>query len=133
MIADPLACAQSLNRLPFVRWDRFIEDRGEVYAYGWIERVCEECGGQGMTRQGPTETTGYCPSCHGAPRHKLRADFVVLRLGVRGEPLWFTTSSAARSEEIAEFVAGPAPAGEIHLECQRIETELPLVENAVRL
>lgn len=121
---------ESLNRLPFVRWDRFIVDGADLYCYGWIDRPCAGCQASYVSRGGEFK----CPIC---PRPTdRRADFVVLRLGPAGEPLWFTTSSAERSEEIAAFVAGVdaiAVGVAEHLECQRIEDEMPGVRNAVRL
>lgn len=88
--------ADVLNRLPFVRWDRFVEiDRGvlvdQVRAYGWIDR------GDG------------------------RSDFVVADFDL-SDPIMvgFVTSSDRHSEEIGELVYGVRVEG--HVPCQRVES-----------
>lgn len=93
--------AELLNRLPFVEWDRMSLGRGkrnEMMAFLY----------------------GWIARPDG------RSDFVVVFVDHDG--LGFTTSSAARSDEIA----GLLDLGGDHLPCKRIEDELPGVEHAAR-
>ena len=102
------AIAAELNRLPFVRWDRFTEDDESVLVYGWIDRL-----------------------------NDLRSDFVLLSFGrTNGEfdgRVGYTTSSAIWTNEIA-MLLGYDPADPAHALCQRVEGEFAgLVENLIEL
>lgn len=94
--AQRIELAAIMNRLPFVRWDRFVEERtgvdGVGEAYGWIDRA------------------------------DRRADFVLIRweYDLGGLGVGFTTSSAARTAEIRELLyAGEGALS--HNECQRVD------------
>lgn len=98
MTGDDLAdVAEYLNRLPFVTWDRFVQDGDEVAVYGWIDRA------------------------------DTRADFVTLTFDLdsglgMGAP-GFSTSSSERSLEIHRLLYAELDVDEgEHLDCQRVET-----------
>lgn len=87
--------ADTMNRLPYVRWDRLATARREdglldAAVYGWIERD-----------DGPP-------------------DFVVLLF--EGAAVGSVTSSAKHSEEIDATLHGNADG---HVPCQRVEDVLP--------
>jgi len=106
--ADKETLAQSLNRMPFVRWDRFAEDGsaegpGDVSIYGWIDR------------------------------DDGRSDFVLLECELRddGWAIGYTTSSALYSEKIGELLYDVEQA---HYPCQRVDVEFgDLVDHKVVL
>lgn len=104
--------AEAMNRLPFVRWDRFVDwshdDDGDniagVFVYGWIDR------------------------------DDGRSDFVSLEYfeswGWRPEDC-AATSSAARSVEIQKLLRGHA---DDHVDCKRVDEHFgDLVERKVVL
>lgn len=83
--------AETMNSLPFVKWDRFVEiPDGDVDVYGWI------------------------------PRDDGRADFVHLTFPTPIEPgyVGYTTSSAKFSAEIARILFG---SDEGHVDCERVD------------
>ena len=92
----PAAIAEVLNRFPFVAWDRMIDapvepDHRSVSVYGWIDR----------------------PDAH--------HDFLILTFCSWDDGVPYSTSSAARSEEINRILSGPdAP----HFDCERVEDVL---------
>lgn len=99
--------ADWLNRLPFVRWDRYVESDGDFAVFGWIDR---EDG---------------------------RSDFVLVLWETAdplpGAPCYWT-SSAARSKEIGELLYGGIEGfdPDSHVDCARVEDDFGgLVENAV--
>lgn len=91
-----------LASLPFVEWDRYTlseidsEDQTEHIFYGWVSR----------------EKDSY-------------KDFVVLRF-YGGEVDWFTTSSAARTHEIADTLGFLK---DDHNDCIRVEETFPNLPN----
>lgn len=58
-----------------------------------------------------------------------RADFVLLDLDTYGDAEHFVTSSAARSRDIAAALGWPDRG---HVDCLRVEAELPAVRNAAQ-
>lgn len=90
---DREAMAGWLNRLDFVRWDRFVDapagpDHRMVSVYGWIGRP------------------------------DGRSDFVQVDFASWAEQPGFSTSSAEYSALIVELFFGP---GMPHIECQRVD------------
>jgi hypothetical protein len=106
--ADREWLASYCNRLPFVAWDRVVvwPDGSYAEVYGWIAR------------------------------DDGRSDFVVLSAWPETRLLHCLSSSAERSHEIGNLIAGrPADAEpEGHVDCQRVEDVLgELVPGAIRL
>lgn len=101
--------ADTLNKLPFVVWDRYIDltDKGDcVIVYGWINR----------------EKDSY-------------KDFVVLHFYNENHPLYgggvgYTTSSSKYSAEIGLLLYGTS---EDHTGCLRVEHDFESVKNVVKL
>jgi hypothetical protein len=90
-------CAPWLNRLPFVRWDRFVaEPSGDIAVFGWIDR------------------------------DDNRADFVLVlwedAAPLPGPPCYWT-SSAAHSKEIGQLLYGDQPwfSADEHIDCERVD------------
>jgi hypothetical protein len=92
----PDAIADVLNSFPFVAWDRMVDAPVEgghrsVSVYGWIDRADDH------------------------------HDFLILTFCSWYEGVPYSTSSAARSEEINRILSGPdAP----HYDCERVEDVL---------
>lgn len=97
---------ETLRMVPFVEWDRFTtgewsEDSPYVTVYGWL----------------PRDQAGY-------------KDFVILLLWPESETVYFSTSSAERTEDIFEALYDDSL--ENHNECQRVEDTFD-VDNAVSI
>lgn len=91
--------AELLNRMPFVEWDR-------------------------MTFSRDRQTGEMLVAVYGwIARDDSRSDFVVVLIE---HGIGFTTSSAERSEEIAQLLG----LASVHVSCERVEDELPAVEHA---
>lgn len=96
-----------LNRVPFVRWDRFTESPGEVIVYGWIDRE-----------------DGH-------------SDFVLVTFGQLDKVaegligFGFTTSSHEHSTRLHRLLYATDESD--HIACQRVEHELPNVHNSVHI
>lgn len=134
-----MSVAEILNSLEMVRWDRFTENGGYLYAYGWIELEppifeVDVVNGAGEITQ--------------SIRQAGRADFVLVMIerkvggavyagrrssspSENARAVWATTSSAKYSAQIMEILELATP--EEHIECERIEQRFPGVTNAIKL
>lgn len=98
------AVSRQLDKLPFVRWDRFVyctssTGRTGVEVYGWIDR-----------------------------KKDAYKDFLLLEIWEDGG-VNFNTSSAARSLEIFRILVG---SGRGHQKCKRVE-DFFTAKNAIKL
>lgn len=96
---------ETLNCLPAVKWDRFIDDpAGGIDVYGWIARD------DGLW------------------------DFVVVNFDRAGEWTKVTTSSASHSASIYAALLGMAEsvAAEHHSPCMRVDEHFPGVKRTTR-
>lgn len=108
--------ARTLNRLPMVEWDRFIEHDDYRYVYGWI-------------RTSPVDVVEV-ETPNGTVAYDTRADFVLLMLDRSGDAVWGLTSSSEHSRAVGDVISGEADGP--HIDCQRVEAEIPGVRNVSR-
>lgn len=94
---------EMLEKLDFVRWDRYVVPTdGEYHFYGWINKYRD----------------GVLQYDH---------DFIVLS-NVDGR-WWYLTSSVEHSKDICRIVDGTE---DTHVECQRVEDDF-IINNAIKL
>jgi hypothetical protein len=127
--AQATALLNKISEAVPVRWDRLTDEGPRLSVYGWIDRKCPVC------PKGIIITD--CEVCEGTGRDR-RADFVLMRFETTpdapgpGLMVGLFTSSAEHSEAIARALWGDL-AEDVHVDCKRVEHELPDVKAAIEL